>query len=135
MKLREVVRELFGVFALGLSLFLVASLLSFDAADLPYRVSPAHPQPANWGGRLGAWAAAELIEWLGFAGALAAVLALAFLALRSTRGGGSSSPGEAPPSPDPVRQVVGALAVVLTVSALERPKGSSAWRRWSAATA
>jgi S-DNA-T family DNA segregation ATPase FtsK/SpoIIIE len=118
---RDLFRELFGVLLLGATVFLLVSVISFDPADLSYRVVPANPTPSNWGGRLGAWLGAFLLEWVGALGALATGLLVGALGWSCVR-----------PKPDggrvePLRRVAGAVVVVLCLSVLERAVLGGVW--------
>ncbi|MGE0713432.1 MAG: DNA translocase FtsK 4TM domain-containing protein [Planctomycetota bacterium] len=70
MKGRELLREMLGIALLGVSAFLLLSVLSFDAADLPGMRFPAPREPGNLGGSLGLAVASGAIRWVGGLGAL-----------------------------------------------------------------
>jgi len=126
-KARELTREVLGVCLLGTGLFCLASLFSFDAADLPGRVAPPRAEPANLGGSVGVVLASSLVRWVGGLGALAAgLLTLAFAGTCLKRAVGlrdeaaEDEDGEDPAGVDPLRRLLGALVVVLTLSVIER---------------
>lgn len=138
MRPRELLRELLGVALVGLAVFTLASVLSFDVADLPHRVAPANPSPANWGGSAGAWLAAALLEWVGTLGALGCgllVLALGWSCLRDALV--TSEPTSEAPAPaaqvEPLRRVVGGLIAVLMLAVLERVLVSGVLAQWGGA--
>ena len=147
MNLRELFSEVGGVFLAGAGLFLLASLFSFEAADLPALVAPAREAPANWGGSLGAWLAGSLLRWVGTLGTLGTALLLLGFAAGCLRRAAAAAPPDAsapeasaaPPTPvgqvDPLRRLGGALLVILTLSVLERvlaasPLGALLVRDW-----
>jgi DNA segregation ATPase FtsK/SpoIIIE, S-DNA-T family len=128
---RQLTHEVLGVILAGVGVFTLASVVSFNAADLPARVAPAQAEVANLGGSLGVWLGGGLLTWVGSLGALGAAgltLAFAVSCLRKPETLAADEDGAATPSAsptsDPVRRVVGALVVVLTLAVLERV----AWR-------
>ncbi len=133
MKPRELLRELLGVGLLGLAVFLLASIVSFDVADLPHRVAPANAEPSNWGGSVGAWLAGFLLEWVGTLGALGCggiLLALGWSCLRD-----ALAAEDAPPRPkvEPLRRVVGGVIAVLMLAVLERVLCGGLLAQWGGA--
>ncbi len=141
MRPRELLRELLGVALVGLAVFTLASVLSFDVADLPHRVAPANPSPVNWGGSAGAWLAGGLLEWVGTLGALGCgllVLALGWSCLRDaliaaepTAEGAADAAAQA--QVEPLRRVVGGLIAVLMLAVLERVLVGGVLASWGGA--
>ncbi|MCO5167525.1 MAG: DNA translocase FtsK [Planctomycetes bacterium] len=123
---RDLLRELQGVALLGLGAFSLVSVASFDPADLPGRVAPARGAAQNLGGSLGAWLSAELIGWVGTLGAYGAAGMVFLFAAASLR---RALPTEeaAGARGEPVRRVVGALVIVLTLAVVERVLAGSPW--------
>ena len=116
MSRREWVREITGLAWGGSGVYLLASLASFDVADLPTRVAPALAEVQNLGGPLGAWAVSGLLKWVGTAATTAlgaGCLAQAWSMLRPTQPDLASRG-------DPMRRAVGAVASLIAVATLER---------------
>jgi S-DNA-T family DNA segregation ATPase FtsK/SpoIIIE len=125
---RALLREIQGVTLLGLGAFGLAAVASFDLGDLPGRVAPARGAPANLGGSLGAWLSAELIGWVGTLGAYGvAGMVLLFAASCLTRERAVEPGAEPPARPEPLRRVVGAGVIVLTLAVVERVIAGSPW--------
>lgn len=120
---RDLLRELQGVALLGLGAFSLVSVASFDPADLPGRVAPARGAAQNLGGSLGAWLSAEAIGWVGTLGAYGAAGMVFLFAAASLR---RAQPAEERRS-EPLRRVVGALVIVLTLAVVERVLAGSPW--------
>jgi S-DNA-T family DNA segregation ATPase FtsK/SpoIIIE len=133
---RELGKEVLGVVLAGTSVFLLASLLSFDVGDVPALVSPARAEPVNLGGQVGVGLASSLLKWVGNLGAMGtALVILAFAASCLRRQPASDQPvptevldGVQPPAPvDPLRRIVGGLVCVLTLALVERVIADAGW--------
>lgn len=124
MNARDLLRDLLGVVLLGITVFMLASVLSFDVADLAYRVAPSNESPANWGGSLGASLAAFLLEWVGTLGALGTGLLVGSLGWSCVR---PKKSDDLDTRVEPLRRIVGGLVVVLTLSVLERVVVATPW--------
>ncbi len=70
----EIRRDLFALISFALTLFLIASLATFDPADPPSQaIYPGNPEPSNVCGWAGAVTAHFLLNWTGLGAAYAAV--------------------------------------------------------------
>ncbi|MCA8920994.1 MAG: DNA translocase FtsK 4TM domain-containing protein [Planctomycetes bacterium] len=100
----------------GVGVYVLASLASFDAADLPTRVAPALAEVHNLGGPLGAYGVSGLLKWVGTAATAAlgvGCLAQAWATLRPTQPDLASRG-------DPLRRAVGAVIALIAAASLER---------------
>ncbi|MEZ6184201.1 MAG: DNA translocase FtsK 4TM domain-containing protein [Planctomycetota bacterium] len=116
MSRREWVREISGLAWGGTGVYVLASLASFDAGDLPTRIAPAAAEVGNLGGPLGAYAISGLLKWVGTAATAAlgvGALAQAWSLLRPTQPDLASRG-------DPLRRAVGAVVGLVAVASLER---------------
>ncbi|MDF1662730.1 MAG: DNA translocase FtsK 4TM domain-containing protein, partial [Planctomycetota bacterium] len=112
MRAREIIREVLGIFAVGASFFLLASLFSYDVQDDPTRVFPPNEQVSNLGGMTGFWLAKSIFEAVGVLGGYGAISLILCLAL--------SMLGKKEPTKDLIQGVVGGVAVILALSIVER---------------
>ncbi|MBI3725289.1 DNA translocase FtsK 4TM domain-containing protein [bacterium] len=101
-----------GVVLLGIGVFALLALASFDAGDCAARSFPGPSPVANWGGTTGASLAFFAVEWVGTFGAVAAAVALVVLA--------GSLLSRKPARAELWRRGAGALAVVLVLAVTER---------------
>ena len=124
MRIRELLRELFGIATLGLAAFLLLAVLSFDAADVVGVSAPAGP-PGNVAGSLGVATGAFLIRWVGGLGALGAALWLLHFGWGCLR----RPEAEASPRPEvePLRRITAGVVVVLVLAVVEATLDARGW--------
>jgi len=124
MNARELLKELTGIALLGIALFLLFSVVSFHAADLPSRYAPTGPEVLNWGGSVGAALSGFLLRWVGTLGSLAAGLFVAHFGWTLLRGALTKDKPEESSAEstqvEPLRRIAGGVVMVLVLGALER---------------
>lgn len=128
MKPRELLKELTGIGLIGLAVFLLTSVASFSVNDLASHVAPVNPEPANWGGSVGAGLGGFLIRWVGTLGGLAAglfVLHFGWSCLRRALAGVEANAEL--PQVEPLRRIAGGLVMVLMLAVLERVIAGNGW--------
>lgn len=104
-------RDVLGIFAVGASFFLLASLLSYDVYDDPSRAFPVREQVHNLGGETGFQIARALFAAFGVIGGYAAAGLALLLSL--------SILGKREPTRDLPAAVIGGAAAVLALAAVE----------------
>ena len=127
MRIRELVRELFGIATVGLAAFLLLAVLSFDAGDLVGVSAPAAP-PGNVAGSLGVATGAFLIRWVGGLGALGAALWLLHFGwgcLRRPEAAPEGAPSQ--PEVEPLRRITAGVVVVLVLAVVEATLDARGW--------
>jgi len=136
MRIRELLRELFGIATVGLAAFLLLAVVSFDAGDVA-AVSAPVGELRNMAGSLGVAVGAFLIRWVGGLGALGAGCWLAhfgWTCLRRVRAeaAGVDAEGQpALPTPqpkvEPLRRITAGVVVVLVLSVVEATLAARGW--------
>ena len=134
MRIRELLRELFGIATFGLAAFLLLAVVSFDSGDLPAISAPVG-EIQNFAGSLGVTAGSFLIRWVGGLGALGAALWLAhfgWTCLRRVRQTDVVE-GAAPLAEtehgkvEPLRRITAGVVVVLVLSVVEASLAQRGW--------
>lgn len=136
MRIRELLRELFGIATVGLAAFLLLAVVSFDAGDVP-SVSAPVGELSNLAGSLGVAVGAFLIRWVGGLGALGAGCWLAhfgWTCLRRVRAeavgvDAEGQPALPTPQPkvEPLRRITAGVVVVLVLSVVEATLAARGW--------
>jgi len=125
MRIRDLLRELFGIATVGVAAFLLLAVVSFDASDLASYTAPRGPLQ-NAAGSLGVTVASFLIRWVGGLGALGTgcwLLHFGWTCLRRVLGNDEN----APPPVEPLRRITAGVVVVLVLAVVEAPLAERGW--------
>ena len=127
MKPRELLSELGGICLIGLAAFLLLSVVTFSAADLPGYSFPPPAEPSNAGGSLGVAIGGGLIRWVGGLGALGAGLFLLHFGWSCLRRALESKEQPSPQRVEPLRRISAGLVCVLVLAVLETGLAETGW--------